>query len=95
MHLSCLKNSRLYKEEMNRKQEKAKQMQEKNSVVRRKTDESKGKAQDTVERGQSKELDNDMNGQRRWNGLQESRQSNGQLSSVKGGRPSPTGDDQV
>lgn len=95
MHLSCLKHSRLYKEEMKRKQEKDKQMQEKNSVVRRRTDESEWNARNTVEQGQSKKLDNDMNGQRRENELQESRQCNGLLNSVKGGQPSPIGDDQV
>jgi hypothetical protein len=95
MHLSCLKNSRLYKEEMKRKQNKDKQMQEKNSVVRRRTNESEGNAQNTVEQGQSKKLDNEMNGQRRENGLQESMQRNGVLNSVKRGQPSPIGDDQV
>lgn len=95
MHLSCLKNSRLYKEERTRKQEKDKQMQEKNSVVRRRTDESEGNAPNTVEQGQSKNLDNDMNGQSRENGLQESRQRNGVLNSMKRGQPSPRGDDQV
>lgn len=95
MHLCCLKNSRLYKEVMKRKREKDKQMQEKNSVVRRRTNESEGNAQNAVEQGQSKKLDNDMNGQRRENGLQESRQRNGPLNSVKRGKPSPIGDDQV
>ncbi|PMD27823.1 hypothetical protein NA56DRAFT_148498 [Hyaloscypha hepaticicola] len=95
MHLSCLKNSRLYKEEMTRKQEKDKQMQEKNSVVRRRTDDSEANAQNTIEQGQSKKLDNDMNGQRRENGLQESRQGNGLLNSVKRGQLSLIGDNQV
>ena len=65
------------------------------SVVRRKTNESEGNVQNTVEQGQSKKLDNDVNKQRRENGLQQSRQRNGLLNSVKRGQSSPIGDHQV
>jgi hypothetical protein len=65
------------------------------SVVRRRTNESEGNARNTVGQGQSKKLDNDMNKQRRENWLQQSRQRNGLLNSVKRGQPSPIGDDQV
>lgn len=43
------------------------------SVVRRKTNESEGNVQNTVEQGQSKKLDNDVNKQRRENGLPQSK----------------------
>jgi hypothetical protein len=91
-----LKNSRLYNEATKRKGEKDKQAKEKNSVVRRGTNESEGKAQSTEGRGLSKSPANEMNRPRQENGVEQ----NGQSTTLwpllgRRNRPNPKGNSQV
>jgi hypothetical protein len=78
LHLSCLKNSRLYTEADQRKKDKDKLTREKRSVVRRGTNESEGKNQSTEGQDSSKNLANGMNTPRKENGVEQK----GQLRNV-------------